>query len=156
MPPFRQIFVLSAAALAVAALLSATPLSAQSRNPVKVVSPEKLNEYWIMNRPISAAIPDQGRDVETPGCASVSFIVDRTGVTRRIKLQKLAPANEPILGEVAVAVAGAMTFVPTGNNAARDEVFSWLVFPFNMPSDDAERRRLVDECSVDAVPLEDR
>lgn len=152
----RQALAMSGAALAVAALLCAAPLSAQSRNPVKVVPSEKLDEYWVMNRPISAAIPDEGRDIETPGCASVSFIVDRTGHTRRVKLQKLAPQNEPVLGEVAVAVAAAMTFVPTGSNASRDEVFSWLVFPFNMPTDDAQRRRLVDECSVDAVPLEDR
>lgn len=152
----RHAVVLSCAALAAAALLYAGTLSAQSRSPVRVVAPENLDDHWIMNRPISAAIPDQGRDVETPGCASVSFIVDRTGHTRRVKLQKLAPENEPVLGEVAVAVAAAMTFVPTGNNASRDEVFSWLVFPFNMPKDDAQRRKLVDECSVDAVPLEDR
>lgn len=147
---------LSVVVVAIAALVGAGPVPAQSRNPVKVVPSEQLDEYWIMNRPINAAIPDAGRDVQTPGCASVSFIIDNHGHTRRIKLQRLAPEGEPILGEVAVAIAEAMTFVPTGSNAARSEVFSWLVFPFNMPDDEVQRAQLVDECSVDAVAVEDR
>ena len=146
---------MSRLSLWVLASLIAPCALAQSTAAPRVVIADKLASYWVVNpSSIQADAPNYGRNIEQPGCATVSFFIEKDGSTSTIKVQKVAPEGD--LGKVAASAAKSMRFEPTVSNAGRDRVFSWLIFPFNLPSDPAARTAVMQRCAVDKLGWEDR
>ena len=116
------------------ALLFSAGASAQSTLPPRVVPADKLASYWALEpTSVQADVPNYGKNINLPGCATVSFVVEKDGSTSTVRVQKVSPEGD--LGKVAASAARHLRFVPTISNAGRDRVFSWLIFPFNLPSD---------------------
>jgi outer membrane biosynthesis protein TonB len=127
---------------------------AQSTAPPRVVVADKLAGVWVLNSAsISADAPNYGKNVEQPGCATVSFVVEKDGSTSTVKVQKVAPEGD--LGKIAASAATSMKFEPTVSNSGRDRVFSWLIFPFNLPSDPAQRTAVMQRCAVEKLGWND-
>jgi outer membrane biosynthesis protein TonB len=142
-------FVISLCALAAAA-----GASAQSTLPPKVVPADKLAGYWQMDASsVQADAPNYGKNIQQPGCATVSFVVEKDGSTSTIKVQKVAPEGD--LGKIAASAASHLRFEPTVSNSGRDRVFSWLIFPFNLPADAATRTAVMQRCAVDTLDWKD-
>jgi hypothetical protein len=136
----------------------ASPLAfAQSmdQTPPRVVPSEQLNQYWTMaNTSVDADVPNFGRNLDQPGCATVSFVVEKNGTTSTIKVQRVVPEGD--LGKVAKSVAAGLRFEPTAVNAGKSRVFSWLIFPFNLPKDPAARTAVMKACQIDRIDWKDR
>ena len=49
-----------------------------------------------------------------------------------------------------------MRFEPSLSNAGRDRVFSWLIFPFNLPSDPAARTAVLQQCHIEKIGWDQR
>jgi hypothetical protein len=140
--------------VAVVALLSATAGFAQSDAPPRVVAPEKLSQYWVMiQSSIEADAPNYGKNMLDPGCAAVSFVVEKDGSTSAVKVQRVVPEGD--LGKVAASAAAHMRFAPSVANMGRDRVFSWLIFPFNLPADPAQRTAVMQKCQIDKLGWKD-
>jgi hypothetical protein len=140
--------------LSLLALACCSTAFAQSTVPPRVVVAEKLPNYWVLDgASIQADAPNYGKNIEQPGCATVSFIVEKDGSTSTIKVQKVAPEGD--LGKVAASAAASMKFTPTVSNAGRDRVFSWLIFPFNLPADAAARTAVMQRCAVEKLGWND-
>ena len=137
------------------ALSVAAGASAQSIDAPKVVVPDKLADYWVLiNSSVEADVPNIAKNINTPGCAAVSFVVDKNGSTSQIKVQRVVPAGD--LGKIAQSMAMHMRFEPTVANSARGRVFSWLIFPFNSPADADARSAMMKPCAIDKLGWEDR
>jgi outer membrane biosynthesis protein TonB len=140
---------------AVFALLFSTAAFAQSEDAPKVVAPEKLAGYWsLINASVEADVPIMARNISSPGCAAVSFVVEKDGRTSTIKVQRVVPDGD--LSKVAYSMAKNMRFEPTVSNAGRSRVFSWLIFPFNLPTDPAQRTLAMQPCQIDKLGWKDR
>jgi hypothetical protein len=123
--------------------------------PPRVVPSEALSQYWTMtNTSVDADVPNFGRNMDQPGCATVSFVVEKNGTTSTIKVQRVVPEGD--LGKVAKSVAAGLRFEPTAVNAGRSRVFSWLIFPFNLPKDPAARTAVMKQCQIDSIDWKDR
>ncbi len=132
-----------------------TNVFAQSTLPPRVVAPDKLAAYWVMDRAsIEADAPNYGKNLQGPGCAAVSFVVEKDGRTSSVKVQRVVPEGD--LGKVAASAAASMRFDPTVSNSGRDRVFSWLIFPFNLPADPAARTAVMQHCQIDKLGWQDR
>ncbi|MCK9537666.1 hypothetical protein [Dokdonella sp.] len=119
-----------------------------------VVPSEKLADWWVMvNDSLQAEVPNFGRNIQTPGCATVSFVIEPDGRTSTIKLQKVAPEGD--LGRIAMSVAANLRFAPTAFNAAHQRVFSWLIFPFNLPVEKAAATAVMQQCYVKDLSWKD-
>lgn len=139
------------------ALLVCAGASAQSMNqaPPRVVPSEKLASYWTMiNSSVEADVPNIARGLNQPGCATVSFVVEKDGNTSTPKVQRVVPAGG--LDKVALSVVSHLHFEPTPFNAGRERVFSWLIFPFNLPKDAAARTEVMEKCLVKNLGWADR
>ena len=137
------------------AVACAAPAAAQSVAPVRVVKPDNLAKYWVMvNASIEADVPNIARNISSPGCAAVSFVVEKDGSTSTIKVQRVIPAGD--LAGMATSMAKNMRFEPTVSNAGRDRVFSWLIFPFNLPEAPAERTAVMQQCHIEKVGWDQR
>lgn len=137
------------------ALACAAPASAQSVAPVRLVKPDNLARYWVMvNASIEADVPNIARNISSPGCAAVSFVVEKDGSTSTIKVQHLVPQGD--LAGIATSMAKNMRFEPSLSNAGRDRVFSWLIFPFNLPSDPAARTAVMQQCHIEKIGWDQR
>lgn len=146
--PLRPVVILLAFACA-------APAAAQSVAPVRVVKPDNLAKYWVMvNASIEADVPNIARNISSPGCAAVSFVVEKDGSTSTIKVQHLVPAGD--LAGIAMSMAKNMRFEPSVSNAGRDRVFSWLIFPFNLPADAAARTAVMQQCHIEKLGWDDR
>ena len=55
---------------------------------------------------------------------------------------------------IAESMGKHIRFNPTTNNMGRDRVFSWLIFPYNMPSDPAKRSATMQPCAIDSIAPE--
>ena len=144
---------LIAAALWIAPLVA----SAQSmdQSPPRVIQTEQLSKYWTMsNTSVDAEVPNFGRNMNQPGCATVSFVIEKTGTTSNVKVQRVVPDGD--LGKVAKSVAASLHFEATALNAGKDRVFSWLIFPFNLPADPAARTAVMQQCYVEKLDWKDR
>jgi len=144
---------LIAAALLIAPLVA----SAQSmdQSPPRVIQTEQLSKYWTMsNTSVDAEVPNFGRNMNQPGCATVSFVIEKTGTTSNVKVQRVVPDGD--LGKVAKSVAASLHFEATALNAGKDRVFSWLIFPFNLPADPAARTAVMQQCYVEKLDWKDR
>jgi hypothetical protein len=136
------------------ALFAGVAATAAARPP-RVVSSNDLADYWVMsNASLDADVPVGGRNMSAPGCATVSFVIGPDGRTSQAKVQKVAPPSD--LGKVALSMATHLTFRPAAANAQRHAVFSWMIFPFNLPDDPAARTRVMQGCAVNRLGWKDR
>jgi hypothetical protein len=135
-------------------LASAAAAQSMDQSPPRVVPSEQLSKYWVMtNTSIDADVPNFGRNVDQPGCATVSFVVEKNGTTSTIKVQRVVPEGD--LGKIARSVASGLRFEATALNAGKDPVFSWLIFPFNLPSDPAARTAVMQRCFIEKLDWKD-
>jgi hypothetical protein len=138
-------------------LIAVSTAAAQSmdRTPPRVIASEQLDKYWVMsNTSVDADVPNFGRNMNQPGCAAVSFVIEKDGKTSTIKVQRVVPEGD--LGKVAKSVAAGLHFEATAHNAGKDRVFSWLIFPFNLPADPAARTAVMKQCVIDKLDWKDR
>jgi len=133
---------------------SAAAAQSIDQTPPRMIAPEQLAKYWVMtNTSVDADVPNFGRNMNQPGCATVSFVVEKNGTTSTIKVQRVVPEGD--LGKVAKSVAAGLHFEATALNAGKDRVFSWLIFPFNLPSDPAARTAVMKQCQIDKIDWKD-
>jgi hypothetical protein len=83
----------------------------------------------------------------------VSFVVEKNGSTSAVKVQRVVPEGD--LGKVAASAAAHMRFEPSVANMGRDRVFSWLIFPFNLPADPTQRSAVMQKCQIDKLGWKD-
>ena len=134
--------ILAIACLSVASL-------AVAENPVRSVKPEDLEKFWVMMKDsVQGDAPLGGKNMNQPGCAAISFIVEGNGRASNITIEKVYP--EGGLGEFAANIAANLEFLPTIPNAGRDRVFSSMIFPFNLPADSAARTAVMQNCVIPA------
>ena len=130
------------------ACLALTSLAIAQKVP-RSVKPEDLEKYWVMMKSsIEGDAPLGGKNMEQSGCAAISFIVEATGRTSNVTIEKVEPAGG--LGELAASIASNLEFEPTIINAGRDRVFSSLIFPFNLPPDPEARTLIMQQCVIPA------
>ncbi len=121
----------------------------------KAVKPERLAHYWALdNSSVVADVPNMARGIAQATCAAVSFTVESDGSTSNVKVQKVVPESQ--LRGIAESMGQHIRFNPTVDNMGRDRIFSWLIFPFNMPSDPARRTAIMQPCALDTIALKDR
>jgi hypothetical protein len=146
------------AIIAIAAILIAPIVaSAQSmdQTPPRVIQTDQHAKYWTMSSTsVDAEVPNYGRNMNQPGCATVSFVIEKNGTTSTVKVQRVVPEGD--LGKVAKSVAASLRFEATALNAGKDRVFSWLIFPFNLPADPAARTEVMKQCYVEKLDWKDR
>lgn len=131
--------------LLILALAAATPV-AGSPVPREVPS-ERLENYWVMDpSAVAADVSNSARGIDVPGCAAVSFVVEKNGTTSHARVRQVEPAGD--FGPIAASIAAGLRFDPTPFNAGRERVFSWLIFPFNLPADAAARAAVMQRCVV--------
>ncbi|MGA8278165.1 MAG: hypothetical protein WB784_08230 [Rhodanobacteraceae bacterium] len=136
------------------AMTAAISAGAEVPHP-RVVSADDLANYWtISNTSLEPTVPLGGHNMHAPGCATVSFVVDAHGNTSQLKVQRLAPPSD--LGQVALSEAEQLTFRPAASNAERRSVFSWMIFPFNLPKNPAARTAVMKGCAIDRLSWKDR
>lgn len=124
------------------------------QGPPRVVPSEQLDRYWtMMNSSIEADVPNYAKNIQQPGCATVSFVVGADGRTSDVKVQRVVPEGD--LGRVAKSVASGLRFEATPFNAGRQRVFSWLIFPFNLPVEKAAASAVMKQCFIADVPWKD-
>lgn len=122
--------------------------------PPRLVPTDQLSKYWVMaNTTVDADVPNYGRNMNQPGCATVSFVIEKNGTTSDVKVQRVVPDGD--LGKVAKSVATGLRFEATAFNAGKDRVFSWLIFPFNLPSDPAARTAVMQQCYIEKLDWKD-
>ena len=142
-------------ALLFAALVASTAAFAQSDAPPRVVVPDRLAGSWVLiNSSVEADVPNIAKNISAPGCAAVSFVVEKDGSTSTIKVQRVVPPGD--LAKIALSMAKNMRFEPSVSNAGRDRVFSWLIFPFNLPQDAAARTAVMQPCQIDRLSWNER
>lgn len=134
--------ILAIACLSVASL-------AMAENPVRSVKPEDLEKFWVMMKDsVQGDAPLGGKNMNQPGCAAVSFIVEGNGRASNITIEKVYP--EGGLGDFAASIASNLEFLPTVTNAGRDRVFSSMIFPFNLPAEPEARQAVMQNCVIPA------
>jgi hypothetical protein len=137
------------------AACSTASAQSMSQAPPRVVPSEQLAKYWTMtNTSVDADVPNFGRNMNQPGCAAVSFVVEKNGTTSNIKVQRVVPEGD--LGKVAKSVAAGLHFEATVLNAGKDRTFSWLIFPFILPADPAARTAVMKQCLIEKLDWKDR
>lgn len=130
------------------ACLSMAPVAFAQKLP-RSVAPDDLDEYWVMMKSsVEGNAPLGGKNMDQPGCAAVSFIVEKNGRTSNVSIEKVVP--EGGLGELAASIASNLEFEPTIVNAGRDRVFSSLIFPFNLPAEAEAREAIMRQCVIPA------
>jgi TonB family protein len=136
--------VLLAALLAIAGAMLAQAAVAQG---ARTVPPDRLPDYWrLTNDTVEADMPNTGRNLTQPGCASVTYTIGSDGVTRNVRLGKVVPASD--LGQVAVSIIRNFHYAPAPQNSAGVPVSTYYTVQFNMPADPAARERLTRACDL--------
>lgn len=134
------------------ALAIAAAVGAQDMTPPRVVPTDKLAEYWaITNTSVDVDMPNSGVNLDKPGCATVSFVIEKDGSTSTIRVHRVVPPGD--LGRVAASEAASLHFAPTMANAGRSRVMSWLIFPFNLPQDPEARKAVMQKCYIKSLDL---
>lgn len=149
--PIRRPLALAAAASLV--LISAAAVA--QRQP-RMVAPDDLAKYWVLvNESVQGDAPMFGKGMDVPTCATVSFVVEGTGSTSSVKVQRIVPEG-PDLAKLALSIGAHLKFEPSVTNGGRDPVFSWLIFPLNLPTDPAARSELMKPCVIERLRYADR
>lgn len=132
--------------IAAIACFAISPLAHAQKVP-RSVAPDNLAKYWVMmNASVEGDAPIGGKNLDVPGCASVSFIVEKNGSTSNVKVQKVEPVGD--LAPMAASIAKNLKFEPTIANAGLERVFSSLIFPFNLPPDPEARKIIMERCVI--------
>jgi hypothetical protein len=136
----------------VAALLTTSVASFAAVGPnVRAVQPGDIGNYWVMtNTSLSVDVPNSGVNLDKPTCSAVTYMIGSDGVTRDIVVVKTVPAGD--LDVVAKSAVKDMQYVPGAINAERQPVFTYIIIPFNLPTDPAARKRITDACILDDFP----
>ena len=141
--------------IVVIALACCGSAAAQSTALPRVVAPDKLAQYWaLVNASIEADVPNIAKNISAPGCAAVSFVIEKDGHTSTAKVQRVVPRGD--FGGIALSMANNMHFESTAANAGKDRVFSWLIFPFNLPTEPAARSAVMQPCQIEKLDWKDR
>ena len=118
---------------------------------LRAVPPEQLDHYWWMtNTEIDADVPNFGRNLDKPTCAAVTYEIGADGVTRRIVVRRVVPADD--LGQVAKSAVADLHYAPAPDNKAREPVFTYIIMPFNLPPDPATRAKITAACKLADFP----
>ena len=132
---------------AFATLLAAgLPVAAQSQSQHRV-DPQHVNDYWILlNHSVDIDVPNRARNVNQPGCASVSYTSGSDGVPRDLKVEKVVPQGD--FGQIALSAVSNFRYGPTLSNRASDPVATYYTVPFNAPSDPAGQAKVMAPCAL--------
>jgi hypothetical protein len=127
----RRIALLAAFAALPAAAQTPTPGETYPPGAIRVV-PADLAKYWLVdNTSLEADAPVGGKNMDQPSCAAVTYLIESTGKTSHLHLDKVAPPGD--LGQVALSVVKNLHYAPGPQNASRTPVLTRVVLPFNMP-----------------------
>jgi hypothetical protein len=136
--PFRQSLLLALT------LGFAAPLLAQSAHKVEQ---KDLYKYWILlNTQVQADAPNGGLNLNTPGCAAVTYTVGSDGVPMNVQVVKVVPKSD--LGPLARSAVSNFRYGPSLTNRVGQPVATYYIVPFNAPDDPAQRQQLVDACQL--------
>ena len=150
----RASLIFASCVMSIAGAPSVGVAQSMDQSPPRVIASEQLAKYWVMsNTSVDADVPHFGRNVNDPGCAAVSFVIEKNGTTSNIKVQRVVPEGD--LGKIAKSVASNLRFEATLLNAGKDRVFSWLIFPFNLPADPAARTAIMKQCQIEKIDWKD-
>ncbi|RAP58402.1 energy transducer TonB [Oleiagrimonas sp. MCCC 1A03011] len=128
----------------IGAVLVAAPAFAQTRT----VAPDRLPGYWNMTKSqVDGQIPNVGRKLDQPGCASVSYLIGSDGVPRDVKARKVVPADSDF-GAIAVSLVRNFRYAASSDNTADVPVSTYYIVRFNMPRDAAAREALLARCKL--------
>lgn len=131
-------------------LLSITAAAAVGPN-IRAVQPDKLTDYWVMtNTSLDVDVPNSGVNLSKPTCSAVTYMIGSDGVTRDIVVRKTLPAGD--LARVAASAVKDMHYVAGAKNGAHEPVFTYLIIPFNLPTDPAARKQITDACVLKDFP----
>jgi hypothetical protein len=142
-------------ALGFASMSAAAAPAADALPPgVRKVPPERLVHYWLLDPDSAQAnVPNSGAGLNVPTCAAVSYMVEKSGATSHVKLERVVPDGP--LGKIALNVVKGMRFAPAKDNAGKDPVFTYVVIPLNLPvagsrnpADLAQRKQVLDACNL--------
>lgn len=145
----------------IAATLFLLPAIANSADKLQVVEPDRLAKYWLLSATDGAQVPNTGgRNLDAPSCATVSYVIEKTGITSHIKLEKVVPDGD--LGKVAVSVVKGLAYTAAAANIGKDAVYTYIVMPFNLPDatstkpdEKAQRARVLAACKLPDFKLPD-
>lgn len=134
-----------------AGLLSAGIAVAAVGPNVRVVQPDQLTHYWVMtNTSLNVDVPNSGINLSKPTCSAVTYMIGSDGATRDIVVRKTVPAGD--LSTVAASAVKDMHYVAGTDNDAHEPVFTYIIIPFNLPADPAERKKITDACTLKDFP----
>ncbi len=135
---------------AVLALAATAAIAAVGRN-ILAVQPDLRNDYWVMtNTSLDVDVPNSGVNLGKPTCSAVTYMIGSDGVTRDVVVVKTIPAGD--LETVAKSAVKDMHYVPGAKNAEGRPVFTYIIIPFNLPTDPAARKRITDACVLKDFP----
>jgi len=132
-------------------MLAATNAAAAINPNILAVQPDQLTHYWVMtNTSLNVDVPNSGVNLSKPACSAVTYMIGSDGVPRDIVVRRTIPAGD--LTTVAASAVKDMRYVAGAENAAHQPVFTYLVIPFNLPADPAERKAITDACVLKDFP----
>ena len=135
--PLGKMLVLAAALGCVA------PALAQ----VRKINPENVYHYWILlNTSVTISAPNSGLNIQTPGCAAVTYTIGSDGVPRDVTVAKLVPKSD--LKKVASSAVSQFRYGPSLTNRVGHPVSTYYVVPFNAPTDAAQRKQVLQACEL--------
>lgn len=118
---------------------------------IRAVQPDDLTHYWVMtNTSLNVDVPNSGVNLDKPTCSAVTYMIGSDGVTRDIVVRKTVPAGD--LAFVAKSAVKDMFYEPGADNTGRQPVFTYIIIPFNLPSDPAARKRITNACVLKDFP----
>ncbi|KRE99920.1 energy transducer TonB [Frateuria sp. Soil773] len=125
-------------------LACAVPALAQSAHRL---GPQRINGYWILiNHNVAVDVPNGGRNMNKPGCASVSYTIGSDGVPRDIKVEKVVPAGD--FGQIAASAVANFRYGPSLTNRASEPVSTYYIVPFNSPDQGEGQQQLMAPCRL--------
>lgn len=133
--------------------LAAAPLAFAAVGPnIQAVQPSQLPNYWVLANytTLTADVMNSGVNLEAPTCSAVTYMIGSDGVTRDVVVRKTIPAGD--LKFTAASVVQNMRYTAGPDNASRSPVFTYLIVPFNLPTDPAARKRITDACILKDFP----
>jgi hypothetical protein len=122
-----------------------------------LVQPENLSKYWLVSSTGDPMAPSYGKNLTTPTCTAVTYLIERTGATSHVKVEKVVPEGD--LRSVAASIVSNLHYASAQQNIGKDPVYTYVILPFNAPdvskgpSATAERQRIIDQCKLDDFQL---
>lgn len=134
-----------------ACILAAANAAAAVGPNIRVVPPDHVNDYWVMtNTSLNVDVPNSGVNLSKPTCSAVTYMIGSDGVPRDIVVRKTIPAGD--LATVAASAVKDMHYVAGAKNGAHEPVFTYIIIPFNLPTDPTARKQITDACILPDFP----